>query len=179
VKALSISQPYASLIVMGIKTVENRHWKTYYRGPLLIHATRSYDLAGYQHIIRNGIPNPEAFSSFSLPRGGVIGMVDLCGIDPPGDRGGHPWADPAYYGWLLANARELPFVKVRGMPGLFWVDCPEEANADPDAQAEATLREACHPGLRVVHAAEGYRQSVISRAYEFTEPITLAPMGGE
>ena len=28
-------------------------------------------------------------------------------------------------------------------------------------------------------AAEGYRQSVIVRAYEESNPITLAPMGGE
>lgn len=37
-KALTISQPYASLIARGEKFVENRRWPTPYRGPLAIHA---------------------------------------------------------------------------------------------------------------------------------------------
>lgn len=37
-KALTISQPYASLIAHGEKWVENRTWPTSYRGPLAIHA---------------------------------------------------------------------------------------------------------------------------------------------
>ena len=38
-KTLSIRQPFASLICRGIKTIENRSWKTTYRGKLLIHAS--------------------------------------------------------------------------------------------------------------------------------------------
>ena len=37
-KVLSIRQPWAWAIVAGFKPVENRTWKTGYRGPLLIHA---------------------------------------------------------------------------------------------------------------------------------------------
>lgn len=37
-KALTISQPFASLIADGEKWVENRSWLTSYRGPLAIHA---------------------------------------------------------------------------------------------------------------------------------------------
>lgn len=40
-KALTICQPYAHLIVLGKKRVENREWFTAYRGPLLIHAGKS------------------------------------------------------------------------------------------------------------------------------------------
>lgn len=40
-KALTICQPYAHLIVIGEKLVENREWPTRYRGPLAIHAGRS------------------------------------------------------------------------------------------------------------------------------------------
>ena len=36
-KALSIKPPWAGLILAGIKDIENRTWKTAYRGPLLIH----------------------------------------------------------------------------------------------------------------------------------------------
>jgi len=37
-KALTVKQPYASLIVEGIKDIENRTWPTKYRGRVLIHA---------------------------------------------------------------------------------------------------------------------------------------------
>lgn len=37
-KALTVKQPYASLIVNNIKTYEFRTWKTNYRGKILIHA---------------------------------------------------------------------------------------------------------------------------------------------
>jgi hypothetical protein len=39
VKTLSVRQPYATFICAGVKKVENRTWKTDYRGRLLIHAS--------------------------------------------------------------------------------------------------------------------------------------------
>lgn len=39
-KALSIRQPWASLIVMGIKDIENRTWPTRHRGSVLVHAAK-------------------------------------------------------------------------------------------------------------------------------------------
>ena len=38
-KALSIKQPWASLIAHGIKDIENRNWKTHFRGRIYIHAS--------------------------------------------------------------------------------------------------------------------------------------------
>lgn len=38
-KALSIKQPWASLIAQGIKDIENRTWKTKFRGRIFIHAS--------------------------------------------------------------------------------------------------------------------------------------------
>lgn len=49
-KAISIKQPFAWLIVNGIKDIENRTWKTDYRGPLLIHASKTWDQKGYDAI---------------------------------------------------------------------------------------------------------------------------------
>ena len=43
-KAISVKQPWASLIISGIKDIENRKWKTNYRGRVLIHASNSTDL---------------------------------------------------------------------------------------------------------------------------------------
>lgn len=40
-KAISLLQPWAQLIMMGEKKVETRSWDTKYRGPILIHASRS------------------------------------------------------------------------------------------------------------------------------------------
>lgn len=41
-KALSILQPWASLVVLGHKRIETRSRDTKYRGPLLIHASAKY-----------------------------------------------------------------------------------------------------------------------------------------
>ncbi len=38
-KALSVRQPYAWLLVNGMKTCENRTWNTTHRGTLLVHAS--------------------------------------------------------------------------------------------------------------------------------------------
>ncbi len=37
-KALTLWQPWASLVALGVKTIETRSWSTKYRGPLAIHA---------------------------------------------------------------------------------------------------------------------------------------------
>lgn len=42
-KAVTIKQPYATLIAKGYKKFEFRSWKTKYRGPLLIHAGKGVD----------------------------------------------------------------------------------------------------------------------------------------
>ena len=43
-KALSLLQPYASLIAVGAKKIETRSWSTKYRGPLAIHASKKWTL---------------------------------------------------------------------------------------------------------------------------------------
>lgn len=39
-KALTLWQPWASLVALGVKTIETRSWSTSYRGPLAIHAAK-------------------------------------------------------------------------------------------------------------------------------------------
>jgi hypothetical protein len=39
-KILSVWGPWAQLLVLGIKDVENRRWSTPYRGPVAIHASK-------------------------------------------------------------------------------------------------------------------------------------------
>ena len=63
-KALTISQPFASLIANGEKWVENRSWWTGYRGPLAIHAGK-----GTQYLDRKQLA--------SYPVGAVIAVAEL------------------------------------------------------------------------------------------------------
>src|SRR5262249_14891229 len=44
--ALTVRQPYASLLVLGFKEFECRSWPTRHRGPLLIHAAAFTDAGG-------------------------------------------------------------------------------------------------------------------------------------
>ncbi len=41
-KALSLTQPWATLVAIGAKKVETRSWYTPYRGPLAIHASKRF-----------------------------------------------------------------------------------------------------------------------------------------
>ena len=76
-KALSLLQPWASLIVMGVKTIETRSWTTAYRGPLLIHASLRRSGAAFAVVppFNKYIADYEA-----LPRGYIIGEVNLVDV---------------------------------------------------------------------------------------------------
>lgn len=41
-KALTLTQPWATLVAIGAKQIETRSWKTDYRGPLAIHAAKGF-----------------------------------------------------------------------------------------------------------------------------------------
>lgn len=56
-KALSIIQPWASAIAFAGKDIENRSWRTHYRGPLAIHASGTLDqddLRMLRRVVRGG-----------------------------------------------------------------------------------------------------------------------------
>lgn len=44
-KALTLTQPWASLVALGLKRVETRSWSTWYTGPLAIHAAKGFPAA--------------------------------------------------------------------------------------------------------------------------------------
>ena len=76
-KALSLLQPWATLVVTGIKHIETRSWSTRYRGPLLIHASKgkSGKIFADEPRFKRYIPD---FSQ--LPFGYIIGRVMLIDI---------------------------------------------------------------------------------------------------
>lgn len=45
-KALSLTQPWATLVAIGAKRIETRSWATTYRGPLAIHAAKGLASVG-------------------------------------------------------------------------------------------------------------------------------------
>lgn len=57
-KAITIQQPFASLIAAGLKEYEFRTWKTGYRGELLIHAGKSVDKAAMKKFEPLGLSYP-------------------------------------------------------------------------------------------------------------------------
>lgn len=73
-KVLSLMQPWASLLVMGIKKIETRTWTTTFRGELLIHASKS--TAG-KIFIKTPSISQHLDSFASLPLGAIIGQATL------------------------------------------------------------------------------------------------------
>lgn len=95
-KALTIRQPWASLIAAGVKTIETRSWSTKYRGPLAIHAGKATpdglweggdwaiawdgnprNAFAYRHILSNRI---------DLPLGAVVATCTLADVVPITDK---------------------------------------------------------------------------------------------
>ncbi len=111
-KAISIRQPWAWLVVVGIKDIENRTWSKH-RGPLLIHASASKaDLVSIEEIEqRHGIAIDRAALRFD----GIIGAAELVDVV---SRSSSPWFRGPL-GWVLREPRALPFMLVRGMQKLF------------------------------------------------------------
>jgi hypothetical protein len=121
--ALSIRQPWASLILLAGKDIENRTWETRVRGAILIHAAKGMTKKEYIEA--------RAFASFAtcildpvrldvlelahLPRGGIIGSVNLVDCVYQSDS---PWFQGPY-GFALRDPKPLPFVPVKGQLGFF------------------------------------------------------------
>jgi len=115
-KCLSVWQPWAELIVMGLKDVENRTWARDYRGPLLIHAGRSMRVEDLAYAAkRYGVEVDRSALRF----GAILGAVDL--VDCRRKRTSI-WHEPGYIGWYFENPRRLLTpIPYKGQLGLFEV----------------------------------------------------------
>lgn len=133
-KALSIKQPWASLIAHGIKNIENRTWKTNFRGRIYIHASgipaKGISLSSLTVEQFNSIPNEPA----KMINSAIIGEVDIidCVVNHHsiwaektegryvGD-GVFVLSEKPIYNWVLANAvlYEKPILNVKGKLS-FW-----------------------------------------------------------
>lgn len=154
-KTITIKQPWASLIVEGIKDVENRTWKTNFRGRVLVHAGMAKTsgliakyLSHEQHIeFRKKV----GYSGldFLEPLGAIIGSVEIvdCVINHPSiwaEKTIHKtyWENGKHYlekvkpiyNWVLANPIKFPEpIPCKGKLS-FWeseceiLKCPECGN---------------------------------------------------
>ncbi len=73
-KAITLWQPWATLVAIGAKRFETRSWSTHYRGPLAIHAAKtSRDIKRYRGRPKIEEALARAGCSFdTLPRGVVV-----------------------------------------------------------------------------------------------------------
>jgi hypothetical protein len=143
-RALSIRQPWAWLIVNGWKNIENRNWRTSYRGPVLIHAAKGMTQAEYNacRLFMSGFCDPDRDVKLPHPveleRGGIVGVATIldCVEQHPSEWFSGEW------GFVLTNARPLPFMPLKGELGFFTVHRDEAPSDDASLPGDA-LPAAC------------------------------------
>ena len=122
-QALTIRQPWASMIADGRKTIETRTRQISYRGPLAIVAGKTADIDA---CARFRIPPT------TMPLGRILAVADLAGCRPMTEDDNaaamteYPSAlagiIPGMYAWILKNVRRIrpgEEIPCRGMPSLF------------------------------------------------------------
>lgn len=122
IPALSVHQPWGWLICSGEKKIENRSWTTPYRGPLLIHASKSLetinDIRLYQRSIAKqveGIPD-------ALVRGAIIGLAYLADCQLYDEKKHKSAYAGGPFCWLLQHSVAFRDpIEYKGNVGLFQV----------------------------------------------------------
>lgn len=145
-KAITLTQPWATLVAVGAKRFETRSWNTNYVGPLAIHAAKGYpkwarELVNENPFIGRALA-PFGYYSHNLPTGVVVATCFLNSTIPTlaapiafglsdeeisfGDYGPDRWA------WELRDARRIIEVPARGALGLWnWEPAPAGGEARP------------------------------------------------
>lgn len=112
-KAISIKQPWAAAIIYGGKDIENRNWKTKFRGRVYIHASMSVDKNAPEHvwdIFEKHFDEKHAF-------GGIIGSVEITDCV---DKSDSKWFS-GKYGFVLKNPKPCEFIRYKGQLNFFEV----------------------------------------------------------
>jgi hypothetical protein len=142
-KAISLWQPWATAIALGLKRNETRSWSTKHRGLMAIHTARrnTPDLrAKFDSLMLRGdfyqpIRNAHIYSFMMVPKGAIVAVAELVEVVPTeimlhGERVGDLEMNLGDYGinrfaWRLGNIRPLrqPYF-IAGHQGFFNV--PDE-----------------------------------------------------
>lgn len=140
-KAISLWQPFGSLIVVGSKKIETRSWNTNIRGGIGVHASKKRDSLSLELMdtqeFQDGLRAYDTtgrgktwITDIALTFGCVIGTVEIIDsvpieqlygtkYDTPHERAFGDWT-PGRWGWVLRNPVlfEEP-IPARGAQG-FW-----------------------------------------------------------
>lgn len=106
IKALSLHQPFASMVATGAKPIETRTRQTHYRGDLLIVSTLKPDMPGF-------------LCGFALCIVEVTGCRKMTRAD---EKAARCKFRPGAWAWLLSNVRPIPPVRCRGYQGMYEVE---------------------------------------------------------
>src|SRR3989344_4902978 len=115
-KALSLKQPYAELILKGLKTIELRNWNTYFRGQCYIHASKTPDRKAM-----------EKHNFQALPTGCIVGKITIVDVkkytseeqhqaDADKHLASSTWGN---YGFILENPIRITPIPAKGKLN-FW-----------------------------------------------------------
>lgn len=129
-KAISLWQPWASLIAMGLKKYETRSWSTSYRGPLLICSAQKTSVEQADIFFKIYRKHQFGYMDWcDLPKGCAIALVQLTDCikmdeafiqqqtELEIDCG--EWS-PGRYAWRLEEVKAIvPPIPVKGRQGLF------------------------------------------------------------
>lgn len=129
--ALSIRQPWAWLIVNGWKDIENRSWLTRFRGPIMVHAGKTRmdedewaDLSAGRNLVDGQpidfdfVPPPDIQG---MGWGGIVGVAEI--VDCVTSSTSRWFVGE--HGFVLRNARPVPFIPCKGQLGFFRPDIRE------------------------------------------------------
>lgn len=135
-RALSLKQPWATLLVHGLKTIEVRRWRTDHVGRLLIHAARVPDERpeAWTHV-------PAHLCDHARLGGGIVGYATMISCkhyrtlaafvaDQALHRNEPTWFEErGLYGFCFREPGVVPFREVPGYVRLFEVDVDVELPA--------------------------------------------------
>lgn len=143
-KAISLWQPWASAIALGLKKIETRSWSTAYRGRIAIHAAQKITNMQrdffYDCMLRPEFRDAWTITTtfWAMPFGAVVATADLVRVDRTSDVM-HSTTPieyhlgdyfPGRFAWILENVVPLPEpFHVRGRQGLFEVTLPQPLEA--------------------------------------------------
>lgn len=100
-KAISLMQPWATLIAIGAKRIETRSWPTRYRGPLAIHASKNIPTWAREELAREPAFGDAlraaglSGTTVDLPLGAIVAVARLVGVVPITRQ--HGLVDPNVY----------------------------------------------------------------------------------
>lgn len=147
-KAITIHQPWATLIALGEKRFETRGWPTNHRGPIAIHAGKKVDREISMEEPFRSVLAAHGYTADNLPTGAVVATCELAECWKWDDRDGvllrikpiieydaigqvtnhleisnkekaFGWYGAERIAWELADVKQIDPVPAKGQQGLW------------------------------------------------------------